>query len=124
MSIYSVIQEWADKPFAYGQDCCQFAGAVVKELTGSNPMDAFNYHNEATALRIIKEFGGLDKAMIATLGEPIPVDETEDGDVLLADGGYQLAGVRFKGTCVVKTRQGVTNWPLDRAKMGWSCRKL
>ena len=58
MSVFSVIRDWSDKPFVYGEsDCCQFVGAVVEEMTGNNPMRQFQYQSKSEALAIIRQIG-------------------------------------------------------------------
>ncbi len=131
MSIFGVIEEWSARPFSYGQDCCQFVGAVVEEATGKNPMRGLDYSNEQEARELIASFGSLHNAICHQLGLPIPVAEAEDGDVLLVDlrqhlphvadhlGFDQMAGVFWNGVCVVKTQESVTDWPLSRCSAAW-----
>lgn len=116
-----VILEWADKPFAYGADCCQFAGKMVEAKTGRNPMDVFSYGDEAMANEIIESHGGLRAAVIHTLGDPVSPDLAEDGDVLLlnCDKG-PVVGSAYLGRAVVRTeRGGLTDWPLAWATDCW-----
>ena len=130
MTIFNIIQEWADKPFEYGMDCCQFVAACVEDRTGRNPMAAFKYSNEDEALAIISRYGSLGAAIRATLGDSIPVDQAKDGDVLLVNirqnlpylaeiVGDEIAAVCWKGRAVVKTFNGVTDWPLNKATEAW-----
>lgn len=132
MSIHAVINRWAGKPFGYGRglDCCQFAGEVIEELTGHNPMSAFTYANKWQAWAIIAEYGSLRTAVSATLGDEVPATEARDGDPLLVDVrthlprmaelvGDEMIGVCWKGRCVVRTNQGVTDWPLEWATAAW-----
>lgn len=133
MSIYGVINRWATRPFGYGSglDCCQFAGEVIKEITGRNPMSAFSYDSKWQARAIIAEHGSLRQAITATLGEPIPVERAEDGDPLLVElrerhprlaalVGDEMVGVCWHGRCIVRTQRGVTDWPLDWAAAAWA----
>lgn len=118
MNVFSVIQEWSSRPFEYGtSDCCQFVGAVVEAMTGHNPMAPFRYQNKAEALAIIRKFGDLETAFRATLGCPV-----EDGVILLAEmaDGSKMAGVAYKGFCVVKSKDGVRDWPLTNARLTWA----
>ena len=120
MTIREVIDEWAERPFSYGQDCCQFAGAVIEAITGRNPMDRFTYRNEAEALAIIAEHGSLFDAMQATLGEPYD-GPFKDGDVTVHNmlNGQQIAGAVYCGESIVKTKTSVMNWPIEWAKAVW-----
>lgn len=125
MNAFDVIQKWSDQPFAYGSDCCQFAGEMVEAIHGWNPMRSFSYSDEAEAQAIIDRHGNLEAAMTATIGEPIPVTDAVDGDAVVVDqtDGTQIAGVVYRGLIAVRTRKGVTDWPLGVARRAWSCRK-
>lgn len=131
MSVHAIINRWAALPFRYGLDCCQFAGEVIEDIAGRNPMAAFAYENRPQAMAIIEEYGSLRAAITATLGEPIPVREARDGDALLVDLraclprmaeliGDEIVGVAWRDRCVVRTSTGVTDWPMSRATACWS----
>lgn len=121
MSILGVIHEWSKRPFRYGVvDCCRFAGAVVEEVTGKNPMDSFDYDDERGAVRTIARYGGLEQAVTATLGEPVSPETAENGDVLLVESeqGPALA-VYYRARAIVLTPSGVTDWPAETAIRCW-----
>jgi len=123
-NIFKIIREWSDTPFSYGKDCCQFAGAVVECVAGYNPMSTFNYTNEDEAKAAIAAHGTLQDAVTAILGESSqPPYKT--GDVTLHYthnelGNEQVVGVVIDGRSVVRTKTGITDWPLDRAICVWS----
>jgi hypothetical protein len=120
--VFKVIREWADTPFSYGKDCCQFAGAVVEITAGYNPMTAFDYADEAEADAAIATYGTLQDAVTAHLGEPAP-PPYKTGDVTLhvqKPSGEQIVGVVIDDRSVVRTKQGITDWPLERAVCVWS----
>lgn len=130
MSIHAVIQEWSDKPFTWGCDCCQFAAAVVEDLTGHNPMRELRYSTESEAREIIDRHGGLAHAMQAVLGDSIAVENASDGAVLLINlqdnaphlartAGPAMAGVLWKGQAIVRTAKTVMAWPLAWADRAW-----
>ena len=110
-----VVDDFSSKNFDYGgTDCCQFAGEMVRALTGSNPMDRFAYETEADAQKLIKSFGSLNLAVQHVLGKPVCAPyKTGDVCVYQMTNGEQIAGVIFKGRAVVKTKTGLTDWPLD-----------
>lgn len=120
--IEHVLHEWAAKPLRFGvSDCCQFAGAVVNEFRGHNPMSRFSYMGSREAQELIRSFGSLENAVTDTLGAPIPVELASDGDVLLADmsNGESIVGAVCFGRFVVRTEDGITDWPLAAARLAW-----
>lgn len=123
MTPQEVVKQWADRPFAYGADCCQFAGEMVEAMHGWNPMNAFSYADEGSANRIIAEYGSLEAAITATLGEAHR--EPVEGDVVVVDlkDGSQIAGVVFRGRVVVRAKpRGLIRWPRAYARRAWTCR--
>ena len=114
-----VIQKYTGIPFSYGLDCCQFVGECVESITGKNPMDGFEYSNEAEAYEVIGKYGKLEDAMRATLGEPY--DGYKDGDICLLEmkDGQQLAGVVFQGRVVVRAKRDLMDLPASAAKIVW-----
>lgn len=120
-SLGQVIDRWQAEPFSYGKDCCQFAGECIEALTGKNPMSGFRYEDEFEARSIIDRHGSLKNAIINTLGDPIPVNETTDGDVILVHlKSEQIVGVRYKERIIVRTEMGCTDWPLRYGSTAWS----
>ena len=121
--IGQVLSEWSNKPFVYGRsDCCQFAGAVIEDRSGKNPMSRFAYDDEAEAYDIIAHFGSLEAAVTHVLGKSIDVADSEDGAVLLAvmADGKEMVGVRIMNRMVVKTANSVVDWPLEAATRAWA----
>ena len=121
MSILGVISRWSRRKFRYGAvDCCQFAGDIVREVTGRNPMDAFSYSSREEAEEIIRSHGGLEAAVSATLGEPVGTDQAEDGDVLMVDSEQGPAvATCYRGRAIVLTPNGPMDWPLQFATRCW-----
>lgn len=121
MSVLGVLQRWSHRPFEYGvTDCCQLAGELVAERFGRNPMKEFSYSDKRSAMRVIAEHGGLENAVTATLGEPVSVDQAEDGDVLLVESEQGPAvATCFQGQAIVLTPNGPVNWPLATATRCW-----
>jgi len=117
--VFDIIQKYDRMPFRYGLDCCRFAAECVESITGKNPMAGIEYSNEAEAYAIIDRHGDLEGALRAHLGEPY--DGRKDGDVILAEcsDGSQLAGIIFNGVCVVRTKVGIADWPIRRARLVW-----
>jgi len=53
LRILQALNKWQRRDFTYGDaDCCQFAGFIVKELTGKDYLADFNYSSEEEAYEI------------------------------------------------------------------------
>ena len=53
-------------PFEWGQnDCCKFSNAIIKQITGEDLIPkTLEWHDEESAMKAIKEFGGtLEKSI-------------------------------------------------------------
>jgi hypothetical protein len=114
-----VIHRYQSEPFKYGKDCCQFVGDCVEAVTGKNPTKGFEYRNKREALRLIASYGSLLDLFVAHLGKPY--DGHKDGDIcirLQPDGEY-IAGVVYRNRMLVRTENGVTDWPLEYALAVW-----
>ena len=114
-----VIRKYVDMPFEYGNDCCAFVGECVESITGDNPMNVFNYQTEAEAAALLGVYGGLERAITATLGQPY--DDIKDGDVCLinSNDGRHAAGIVFQGRIVARVANGLMDYPLERALRVW-----
>lgn len=121
MTPLRLMLDWSNRPFRYGEDCCQFAASFIEMRTGHNPMVDFIYSNKKEALALIAKYGSLEDAITETLGEPIPVTEAKELDVLLADtDNGPAAGILYNGRCVIRTPTGLMDWPLEFARLAWS----
>lgn len=114
-----IINKYSRLPFEYGLDCCNFAAECVESITGKNPMESIRYSGEAEALALIESYGSLEAAVRSVLGDPY--DGIKDGDITVHDvqDGQQTVGVVYLGRSVVRTKSGVTDWPLEWAKGIW-----
>ena len=120
MRTADVIQEWAGVPFEYGLDCCTFAGELIQSVRGYNPMDRFSYANEAEALALIEQHGGLEQAITSVFGDPIPVEEATDGDAVIIDTEKgPVAGVTVAGRIIVRIGSQPRALHLSLARAAW-----
>lgn len=117
-----VLSKWSRLPFQYGtSDCCQFVGAVIEEMTGTNPALEFRYGTEAEAYRIIGQYGDLDDLVTSVFGEPIDPADSLPGDLLSIDlGDRTMLAVNIGGLAVYKTPSGITDWGIEAATKAWS----
>lgn len=87
-------------PFAWGSwDCCKFANAVIKEMTGEDLIPKeLNWKNEEEAMRSIKEYGKtLSKSIAKACKEKgvMQVDKAfiQKGDLVVYKEESELVGI-------------------------------
>ena len=102
-------------------DCCQFAGFIVKELTGKDYLADFNYNSEEDAYSIIKSNGDLEDTVSTVLGESTEdIDSIPDGSpVILKLPSGQLLGVKLSKEAVCLTQKGFIRMPSEYIAAGW-----
>ncbi len=130
---WRVLQEYAKKPFDWNGmgDCCAFANELVKVFHDLDIMEPFIYKNKAEALQAIREHGDLVGAITSVMGDPRPVkpEDLRTGDVLIAKqvDGTWIPGIYLMGRMVVRTKEGIMDWPIEFAQHYWrpgECHKL
>lgn len=127
MNPRQVIYEHQSRPFDYGEnDCCSFVGQCLEAAGLDNPMRLFSYAGQTEAEEIISQYGSLSDAITAALGDPMadPLYARENDVVIVRQGTEEIAGIVHRTDvglrCVMRTRNGVVDWPLCRASMAWS----
>lgn len=106
------------RPFAYGaHDCCLFAAACVKAITGTDYAADFRPYDRRRAAEIIGRHGGLAGLMDALLGPRQPRNAAREGDIALVRPRRREAVGVVVGTHVVLI-QGVRA-PLSSARHVW-----
>jgi hypothetical protein len=83
-------------PFTWGgNDCVTLAADWIEQATGTDPIaDIRGWTDALSAARTIEALGGLEAAITARLGEPIPPAFARRGDVVLLDiAGRETVGV-------------------------------
>lgn len=85
----ALIGHYRTAPRVWGQtDCCQFALAAVRELTGIDHAHLFPaYTSEREALEIIAKAGGVAELVRLALGESKHPSRARPGDIVLGDWG-------------------------------------
>ena len=116
---------WERQPFQYGvADCCRFTIFMVKELTGKDYSNQFDWSNEAEAEEIIKEKGGLLQVIESVLGQPSK--GVSDGSPCLVKMplASALMGVQLGRDVVCLTQNGLARVPSRYTIAGWDlCHK-
>jgi hypothetical protein len=118
--VLQALNKWEKRRFDYGNaDCCQFAGFIVKELTGKDYLTDFNYTCEDEAEKIIKSNGDLIKTASTVLGEPTK-DELADGSPVLVDlPTGQTMGIKLDNYVVCLVKNGFIKIPEEFIVAGW-----
>ena len=85
----ALINHYRTAPMVWGQtDCCQFALAAVRALTGVDHAHLFPaYSSEREALEIIVKAGGVAALVRTALGESKHPSRARHGDIVLGDWG-------------------------------------
>lgn len=110
-------------------DCIMFAAQCVWALTQKYPASGYRdaYHDEAGALRIIVEAGGIVAMIERALSEAgieferIDPRFAQRGDPCLLDDDKSV-GICMGATVIGKTLAGLESVPLARAKICWAIR--
>ena len=122
ISVLSALNKWERQEFHYGTvDCCQFAGFIVKELTGKDYLADFHYTSEADAESIIQGFGDLEDTAASVLGTPTEdIQSLKDGSpVIVKTPQGQVMGVKLGNTAVCLVHKGMIRIPKEYIASGW-----
>lgn len=113
------LNKWEKRNFDYGNaDCCQFAGFVVKDLTGKDYLESFEYNSEDKANEIINGHGDLKATVSSVLGPP--TDKIEDGDPCLVKVPYgELMGIKMGSSVVCLAKRGFVQISEKNIICGW-----
>ncbi len=123
LKVYQALNKWEKKDFNYGDvDCCQFAGFIVKELTGKDYLADFHYNSEEDAETIIKNFGDLEDTAASVLGEPTKeIRSLPDGSpVIVKTPDSQLMGIKLGNAAVCLVKKGFARIPGQHLLWGWN----
>ncbi len=127
LRILQALNQWKRRDFNYGDaDCCQFAGFIVKQLTGKDYLSDFDYNSERQANQIINKNGDLTETVSTVLGDPTKnYKSLDDGSPLLVlINDAQLLGVKLGNQAVCLTQKGLTQISEEFIVVGWDiCHK-
>lgn len=126
LSVLAAINEFSLMSFDWGgeRDCCVFVSRLIQEIHGFSPIENFDYKSKSAALFVIRQHGNLVETISSVLGPARLCEDfskVKEGDLLAVqqtDGSW-IPGVSFMGRLVVRTPEGVTDWPLDYATYFW-----
>lgn len=109
-------------PFAWGgNDCVTMAADWIEQATGTDPIaDIRGWTDALSAGRTIEALGGLEAAITARLGEPIPPAFARRGDVVLLDiAGRETVGVVYGTHAMGPGEEGAVMVPMSVALAAW-----
>ena len=122
IEVLQALNKWERKDFDYGSvDCCQFAGFVVKDLTGKDYLADFNYNSEKDAEAIINGFGDLEDTAATVLGSPTEdIRSLRDGcPVIVKLPAYEVMGIKLGKEAVCLVKKGMIRIPEEYIASGW-----
>lgn len=121
MKVHTALNKWKRREFSYGDaDCCQFAAFIVKELTGKDYSEQFQYDSEAQAELLVGREGELVDFIGSILGDVS--SDIKDGDPCIVDIPMigQVCGVKLSDRVVCLTQKGMVQIPDRYLIAGWS----
>ena len=120
MTLQQYLDAYAGRTFEWGRDdCALFAARWVENKTGKNPLVGQpKWYNLTDAARVIKSFGGMEKASLHVLGTPAKT--CKEGDVALLQFPHNCMGIVGHGCVHVLTMAGMNTVSLGMAKYVWS----
>lgn len=127
-----VVEEFRHRPFAWGSsDCKTFAARFVDARTGSDFLRKLEealppYMTPLQAIHIVKAAGGWEPLITSYLGEPVPLEQAEFGDVVLTAGAPPFERSRLLGICdeelvMAPAALGLVWLPMSCALKVWKC---
>lgn len=122
---WEVLQDHASRPFAWNgeDDCCSLVDDILQVFHGRSFMDDFKFVNRRQAIELMAEHADLLGCVKSVLGEPDrpQASDIQDGEVLMGqqNGGEWILGVSLLGRMIVKTPNGVMDWPLEAVVYRW-----
>lgn len=120
-ALHAYVDACRPKPLDYGtHDCATFAAAAVQIVTGEDVLGGLMWSGEKGALRQLEVEGGLEAAVTSRLGEPIPIEYAQRGDVVLAEmRGRYVLGVCLGDVCAGPGIEQLEFYPTIRALKAW-----
>ena len=83
---FEFVRENKDKPFEWGKwDCCIFANACIKAMTGQNLIPStLKWKNEETAMKAIKDYGKTLKGAVSKACKAKKIQEVKPAFITTA----------------------------------------
>lgn len=116
------IESAKEKQGAFGiHDCMMFPANCVEAITGHNYAEQFGkYESAISAARLMHQYGGIQGLVTHALGEAIPPNWAQEGDVIMVHvGGRETGGICVGNNCILVDERGVFAVPRDRILKAW-----
>lgn len=110
------------EPFSWGNnDCATFAAGCVEALTGERVLDFVNMPTSARrAMRVVRDAGGMRRAVSLILGEFVAPVFARPGDVvLLRVGRHHALGICNGTVAFGPSHVGVASVDMRCAECAW-----
>lgn len=105
------VDKYKNKPFEWGKwDCCKFANAMIKEITGEDLIPkTLKWNDEASALKAIKSYNktllkSIEKACKAKGVKQIEKVYVSKGDLVVYKEESELVGIH-DGMCILSVSE-------------------
>lgn len=119
----AVVDEAQRRPFAWGHfDCCTFASDAAQAVSGVDRMGGLRrrYRDMRSALRLVRDLGGLMNAVKQALGEPLATPKlAQRGDIVLVRAKLPALGVVVGQSALVPLVFGVQRVAMGDWIAGW-----
>ena len=123
---FEFVRENKDKPFVWGKwDCCIFANACIKAMTGQNLIPStLKWKNEETAMKAIKDYGktlngAVTKACKAKKLQEVKPAFITTGDLVVFKEKSELVGISDGFNILAPSEDGIQFKPHDLIIKGW-----
>lgn len=127
-----VVEKFRNSRFEWANvDCRIFAAAFVDARCGTNWQATLDrelprYHDDRSAIEVVKAAGGWEQIVTQFLGPPVPVGQAEFGDVVLGRANPPLERTVALGICdeelfMAPGPRGLVWLPMANAIACWKC---
>jgi hypothetical protein len=99
-------------------DCVSFVTGAVQAGWGRDYHSVLKYQDRRSAVKRLRELGGLKNACTYAMGEMVPIDELSPGDVVWFEQPTCI-GLLMPEYVAVKQGRTINRYAIDPRMMGW-----
>ena len=121
--LHATCMDWWLRPFAWGSaDCVSFARACVHAVTGADPINDLEWHDEKSALRALQAVGGI-AAWLDDHYPPVDPARALRGDLgLMVQEDRVVLNVCTGAGWAAPSDHGLAITPLEDIDRAWAVR--